>query len=264
VAREKKAAARPFRWRMWLRLGFWTLLLVSVGMAARQVHQFTLVNPNFRLPEAVPDRDTPEFSITGLRYAARERIVRVFERDFGQSVFAVPLEERRRRLLGIDWVEDAAISRLWPNRLRISVRERTPVAFVSLTERRASSRIQLIDGAGVILSRPPRAPFSFPVLNGIGETEEERGRARKVAWFREVEAALASLDLKASEVELSSLETLKITVPVDGQAVELILGDGNYAARAGNFKKHYPEIRKRSPDATVFDLRLDDRIIVKE
>ena len=30
-----------------------------------------------------------------------------------------------------------------------------------------------------------------------------------------------------------------------------------------NFINHYPEIRKRSPEAGAFDLRLDDRITAK-
>src|ERR1035438_10218353 len=42
----------------------------------------------------------------------------------------------------------------------------------------------------------------------------------------------------------------------------LLLGDGNYAQRFQNFLNHYPEIRKGSPLAKVFDLRLDGRITV--
>lgn len=262
MAREKKPAR--IRWRLWLRLAMWGLLLVSAGMAARQVHRFTLANPEFRLPEALGDHDTPEFTVTGLHYASRGHIIRVFQPDLGHSVFAVPLEERRRRLLALDWIEDVSVSRLWPNRLRVSVHERTPVAFVSLPERRANARIQLIDSAGVILSRPPRASFSFPIVTGLTQAEEEAGRGRKMTWYLRAQSALRDLGLKISEVELASVEALKITVPVEGQAVELIVGDANITTRVANFLKHYPEIRKRSPDATVFDLRLDDRIIVKE
>ena len=43
-----------------------------------------------------------------------------------------------------------------------------------------------------------------------------------------------------------------------------MVGEGNYAARYQNFLKHYPEIAKRSPQARTFDLRLDDRITVKD
>jgi hypothetical protein len=43
-----------------------------------------------------------------------------------------------------------------------------------------------------------------------------------------------------------------------------MMGESNFARRYQNFVGHYPEIRKRSPEAKAFDLRLDDRITVKE
>ena len=45
--------------------------------------------------------------------------------------------------------------------------------------------------------------------------------------------------------------------------VELLVGDQHYRARYLNFLNHYDEIRKRSGDAGVFDLRLDDRILAR-
>jgi cell division protein FtsQ len=47
-------------------------------------------------------------------------------------------------------------------------------------------------------------------------------------------------------------------------AIKLILGDHNFRSRLQNFLDHYPDIRKRMPDARVLDLRLDDRITVVE
>ena len=76
---------------------------------------------------------------------------RVFATDFDRSIFAVPLDERRRRLLAIDWVEDASVSRIWPDRLVVRIRERTPVAFVPLR-----SGVLLIDSHGVLLDQPPQ------------------------------------------------------------------------------------------------------------
>jgi hypothetical protein len=50
---------------------------------------------------------------------------------------------------------------------------------------------------------------------------------------------------------------------VNGQAVELWLGDQRFRSRYLNFLSHYPEIRKHSERAGVFDLRLDDRIFAR-
>ena len=67
-----------------------------------------------------------------------------------------------------------------------------------------------------------------------------------------------------SELDVSDLDNIRIVSQVDRRVVSLLLGDGNYAQRFQNFLNHYPEIRKGSPLAKVFDLRLDGRITVKD
>jgi len=57
---------------------------------------------------------------------------------------------------------------------------------------------------------------------------------------------------------------VRLVVQANDRAAILLVGEGNYAARYQNFVKHYPEIFKRSPKARMFDLRLDDRITVKD
>ena len=39
-----------------------------------------------------------------------------------------------------------------------------------------------------------------------------------------------------------------------------MLGDRNFSTRLTNFLNHYPDIHRKMPQATSFDLRLDDRI----
>jgi cell division protein FtsQ len=53
---------------------------------------------------------------------------------------------------------------------------------------------------------------------------------------------------------------LKVTEKLDGRAVTLMLGERNFASRLHNFLDHYPDIHRRIPQVTTFDLRLDDRI----
>ena len=56
----------------------------------------------------------------------------------GRSVYLIPLDERRATLRTVDWVKDASVARVWPNRVVVRVAERKPVAFVTLGSRRAS------------------------------------------------------------------------------------------------------------------------------
>ena len=69
------------------------------------------------------------------------------------------LADRRATLRTVDWVKDASIARLWPNRVVVRVWERVPVA---LSFRIApSSRFGLIDEDGVIL---PSCAGSFATV----------------------------------------------------------------------------------------------------
>jgi cell division protein FtsQ len=186
-------------------------------------------------------------------------VARLFAADFGHSIFSVPLEERRRRLLAIDWVEDAKVMRIWPDRLTVQIHERSPVAFVFLR-----SAVLLIDADGVLLDPPAQAQFTFPVLSGIREDESDDVRRDRVRAMLRAQDDLGYLAKDISEVNVSDTENIRVIAQVDQRAVELILGDSNYARRYQNFLNHYPEIHKRSPGVKTFDLRLDDRITTKD
>jgi cell division protein FtsQ len=179
MPREK---ARPsFRWRLWLTVCVWCAIFVSSAVAARQAHRYVLGDPQFMLSS----EDPTALSVQGITYTARAKLLRIFAGDYGRSIFSVPLDERRRRLLAVDWVEDATVSRIWPNRLLVRITERHPVAFVSLPLHGATgsaARFLLVDAQGVLLDPPLRAQFAFPVLTGLDRRSDRlrapRPRAR--------------------------------------------------------------------------------------
>ena len=257
MARETKkpAASRGINWRLTFAIVLFGVIGVSTAMAGYKVSLFVANDPQFTLS---PERKDA-LTILGLTYASRFKVQRVFAGDFEHSIFSVPLAERRRRLLAIDWIEDASVSRVWPDRLVIRIRERRPVAYVTFR-----SGPLLIDAQGVLLEQPTQAQFSFPVLSGVREGESEADRRRHVRVFLRLQEDLGYLAKEISEVDARDPENIRIISQVDRQAVTLLLGDGNYAQRFQNFLTHFSEIHKGSPTAKVFDLRLDGRITVKE
>ena len=232
MAREKSR-----RWRLWLSVLGWSAVFVSTAMAARRVHSFTLTNPRFVLEAGKPEALT----ITGTVYAPRKKVAAAFRPDFGKSVFAVSLPERRRRLLAIDWVEDTVVSRIWPNRLVVHVIERKPVAFVHLGAR---SRVLLIDKHGVLLEPPPQARFAFPVFKGITEEQTESERRLRVAVMVTVLEDLGPAAKDISELDAGAIDNVKIVAMVENRALELMLGDGNYACQVSQF----PELLSRDSE----------------
>ena len=255
MPRESKAKPKRFNWRLLLAIAALALVGVSTAMAALKVRRFVVADPQFTLSRDRKDA----LAFEGVRYASRSKIFRVFGPDFERSIFAAPLGERRRELLALDWVADASVSRVWPDRLLVRIRERQPIAFVSFR-----SGVLLIDAYGVLLDPPPQAQFAFPVLSGIREKDALEERRERVRTFLRVQEDMGYLLKDVSEVDAGNPDNIRLVAQVGNRALELLLGDMNFARRYQNFLTHYPEIQKRSPEAKVFDLRLDDRITVKE
>jgi cell division protein FtsQ len=256
MARDtKKTPARSIRWRLLFGLAALTAVGVSTAMAGYKVRQYVTNDPQFFLSRERKDAIT----IQGLKYASRTKVQRVFAGDYDRSIYLVPLAERRRRLEAIDWIENASVSRIWPDRIVVRVRERQPVAFVNM--RRG---VLLIDAHGKFLEPPAQAQFAFPVIRGISENDSDAQCQDRVGTFLRVQEDLGYLANEISEVDTADPENIRIITRMDRRALTLLMGDGNYARRYQNFVKHYPEIVKRSPQARIFDLRLEDRITVKE
>ena len=106
----KAAPPKRFNWRLTFAILFGFVLFVSTAMATRRVQSMLLTNDRFALesdflaPAAGGAPVIPGIRIEGNRYVSRERILHVFAPDVNKSIFRIPIAERRRRLLGIDWV----------------------------------------------------------------------------------------------------------------------------------------------------------------
>jgi len=70
-----------------------------------------------------------QIDVNGNHIIAREEIQKLFVHDRDRSVLRIPLEARRSQIQEIPWVEEASVQRILPNRLRVEITERTPVAF---------------------------------------------------------------------------------------------------------------------------------------
>jgi len=255
--------------RRTLRLLGGLVILAGAALGAKEVNSFLNHDPRFDLVCAPGQTTCASLEIRGAVYSSRARIYSIFAQDFGNSVFNIPLDERRRHLLAIDWVSAASVSRVWPNRLVVTVTERKPVAFAKLPVEESSAgftngfRMALIDADGVLLSIPPRVRFRLPVLSGVSERQSDADRKARVEAMHHLLDDLGPQSTQISEVNAANPVDMRIVASLDNQAVELWIGDQHFRTRYLNFLSYYSEIRKHSGDASVFDLRLDDRILAK-
>lgn len=263
MAREKKdrtekTQKRPvlqIGWRRWVAVAVTVLAFASMAWAARGVARYVSADPRFRLSRERPG----SLQLRGVVHTSRAKVVRVFANDFERSLYSVPLDERRRRLLAIDWVENASVARVWPDRLVVTIHERQPVAFV-----RNRGTVLLIDRHGVLLEPPAQAPFKFPILAGVSDTQTEAERGQRARAMLELLQELGKHAADVSEVNAADLENLKVIAKADQGAEELLMGDSNFLTRYQTFLSAYPEVKKRPRKGRVLDLRLDGRVLERE
>jgi cell division septal protein FtsQ len=254
---------RPFNWRLMGRVLLWGGICGGVAMGSVEVHAFMLHDPRFALKCGTRPGVCENLEIHGAVHSNMARIRAVFARDAGKSVFDIPLDERRRHLLAVDWVREASVMRVWPDRIVITVEERVPVAFASLPIGGSARHwLALIDDRGVLLTLPPRTRFPLPVLSGITEDQTEAERQTRVEAMQHLLADLGPQAKDISEINAGVIDDMRVVTTIEGHAVELWLGDQHYRSRYVNFVNHYREMRQDS-HAAIFDLRLDDRILVR-
>ncbi len=236
-------------------LGGLLLALIAIGL-----HTYLTGSPRFAM------RDT--LWIGGAERVSREQVVRVFGADHGRSVFAIPLSRRREELHAIPWVHSAHLMRGWPNRLRVVIKERAPVAFarVATGPQATASRLWLIDAEGVLMPLPRGSSFSLPVLTGIAESHSQEDRRSRVARMQGV---LADLDREnphrssdVSEVDLSDLDDAAITVTPGGAAVLVHLGNANFLERYRLFLQNIEAWREQGAVRSV-DMRFEKQVVVR-
>lgn len=265
VIDDADADPRLFEGVQWVRLVFWLVsgivLMVGTLFAWHLVAEFLIKDDRFRVAEAEElAGQSPNLVVEGVHYASASQVRHVFAQDLGRSLYLVPLETRREQLLEIDWVQDAAVSKVWPDTVRVAIREREPVAFVRLPPSRGrdgATRLALIDRFGHILRPRVAAKFTLPVIAGVREGETIENRRARVLRALEMLKAIGPLGAQVSEVDVSDPNNLIVAEHVGNEVVNLMVGEENYADRLRNFLANYSEIKEKRPDAKTLDLRVD-------
>jgi cell division protein FtsQ len=247
----KKAAHR-------LMLALLGLALIAVAsIAAGAIYRYSEQSWRFRIDTS------DDIEVSGTHNVGRTQVLEIFGSDIGRNIFFIPLAQRKAQLEQIPWVESASVMRFVPNRLKVEVQERAPVAFV-----RVGSRIALIDAGGVVMDLPlgKRKKYSFPVIVGAspGEPLSTRAARMKICndLFRELDSGGARYSQDLSEVDLSDPEDVKVVANDPQGAVLVHLGSSNFLARYKVYVSHLQDWRQQFDKVESVDLRYDRQIIV--
>jgi cell division protein FtsQ len=227
LRRQKPAEAKNRKfggkaWKTYFRVSFWAAAgLASAGIAYGCTN-FLLNSKEMALvhPEQV--------ELSGNHNVSRASVLDIFRGDRGRSVVRIPLDDRRRQIEALPWVEQATVRRALPHTLQVEIVERSPIAFL-----RDGPDMALVDAHGVILERPLQGKFHFPVVTGITvETplEERERRMQLFAGFiQQISSARPGAAEQVSDVDLSDAHDLRASITGLQSA-----GDPRVRSAAGN------------------------------
>jgi cell division protein FtsQ len=217
----------------------------------------------------IPSSSSIEFD--GNTHVTRAQLLGIFGGDVERNIFTVSLEQRRAELERLPWVAHATVMRLLPNRMRVSIVERTPVAFV-----RQGGHIGLVDANGVLLDMPVDVKagehYSFPVVTGILANDPQSTRAARMKIFGRFTSELdgagdqtagEKISEELSEVDLSNPEDVQALIPDHSTEILVHFGEDNFLDRYRRFKEHLAEWRTLYPKLSSVDMRYERQVVLQ-
>ncbi|MBL0159738.1 MAG: FtsQ-type POTRA domain-containing protein [Bryobacterales bacterium] len=249
----------------------WTFGLVmvvfGVAFAMLQGEQFLSTDARFRIPEEGYRNNDDSIAVRGVKNASKPAVLRVFQADRGRSLADVDPEQRRIALRRVEWVRDASVRRIWPNRLDVEIEERQPVAIVQVAaslsgdfDNPVNYKPMLIDAEGFLLQVNGPIPHNMPLLIGVREREDVEHRRRRVLRMQQVLEELKDSREHIQEVDVSDPENLRITYQIHDQQVILILGNESFQQRVATFLRYFEGIRDKLAPRAVLDVSMKNRI----
>jgi cell division protein FtsQ len=256
--RRKKFSGRS--WPFYRRVLFIGVVGIASVSAAVVAGRFLLYAPQMLLVK--PD----QIEVTGNHIVSREAVLQQFVRDRGRSVLRIPLDARRGALEEISWVESATVQRILPNRIRVQLTERTPIAFL-----RNGTELALIDPHGVILDRPRGEDLQFPIVTGLSENmpREERGKRMQTyqEFMKDIDLVRSGSSDRVSEVDLANPKDLRavmtgIASASDPQALTIHFGSGDFTGKYRMVVENFAQWQASNGRVHSIDLQYAKQVVL--
>jgi len=256
--RRKKFSGRS--WPFYRRVLFYGVVGIAGASAAWTAGRFLLYGQPMLLikPEQI--------EINGNHIVSREAVLQQFLRDRGRSVLRIPLDSRRSALEEISWVESATLQRILPNRIRIDLIERTPIAFL-----RNGTELALVDAHGVILDRPRGEDLQFPIVTGLSENmpREERGKRMQTyqEFMNDIDLVRSGSSDRVSEIDLANPKDLRavmtgIANPTDPQALTIHFGASDFTGKYRMVVENFAQWQASNGRVHSIDLQYAKQVVL--
>jgi cell division protein FtsQ len=256
--RRKKFGGRS--WPFYRRVLVWTIAGAASVTVSVVAGRFLLYSPQVLLLKS------DQIELLGNHIVSRESVLQPFAHDRNRSVLRIPLEVRRSQLEQLPWVESASVERILPNRIRVELTERTPIAFL-----RNGNELALIDAHGVILNRPEGEDLHFPIVAGLPDSMPREEREKRIETYQEF---LRDADLvrggssdRVSEIDLSNAKDLRVVMTglasaTDSQAVTIHFGNSDFTGKYRMVVENFAQWQANAGRVQSIDLQYSRQVVV--
>jgi len=256
--RRKKFSGKA--WPSYRRAIAWVFVGAAVIGSGVFATRYLLYAPQMLLLK--PD----QVEISGNNIVQRDEVLKLFVHDRGRSVVRVPLDTRRSQIEELSWVEEANVQRILPNRVRVRIVERTPVAFF-----KNGTELTLIDAHGVLLDRPDGEDYHFPIVTGLSENMPRQEREKRMATYTEF---LKDIDLvrsgssdRVSELELDNPRDLRAVLTglgggQDAQVVTVHFGHDDFTGKYRILVENFAQWQASAGTVQSIDLQYARQVVV--
>lgn len=261
--RPVRVRRSAFDWRNWpwRAMAAWTLFVAGCAGSLYAVDDYVRESERFRLAA-----DGSGLIVSGLELLDERDFREIFANDFGKPIGDLPLDARRTALIETPWVREAAVARLWPDRIWVHVVERRPVAYVRLPGPNGSLETRMIDADGVFLEPIEGVAFELHAVDGIDPKLPAAERAERVRLFARLIAALDaeepgySSDLGA--IDVSNPNNARVTTVHEGDVIELALGEELFRHRYEVYLEYIDSWKRKFGSVGSVDLTLESQVVV--
>ncbi|MCD6319709.1 MAG: FtsQ-type POTRA domain-containing protein [Candidatus Desulfofervidaceae bacterium] len=173
----------------------------------------------------------------------------------GKSLLALNAQKIRHQLSQHPLIKGVEIKRIWPNKMKIVIKEHQIVALAYI-----ENRWWLVDKEGECIPTTTRKGLDLPVITGLSSQNDPH-----------LKTALALIDAWSHKQKSFSLENIsEVHVDVDLginvftlQGWQVLIGNGNFAKKLDTLVKILAYLQKNGKQVKFIDLTDMHRIYAK-
>ncbi|MDR3492033.1 MAG: cell division protein FtsQ/DivIB [Gammaproteobacteria bacterium] len=187
--------------------------------------------------------------VFGIQHVNHNELKTLIDPFVGKGFFNVNIGVLKERILQLSWVADVMVQRVWPDKVIITISEKTPLA--------SWNGEGLLSATGEVFT-PQQETYPAGLPEFVGPSGEQITMAE---YYARMNAELIPLHFRIAKLELSPSMLWTVTL---SNGIKLNIGHKDILTRINHFVKVYPKIvGARAADVEYIDLQYPNGMAVR-